>query len=82
MGTSGSSAERSLEVTARACSLPALMKGIALEAVTTARPIWLPSTSLSAGPQPLYGTCTICVLALTLSSSPARCCGVPLPHEP
>ncbi|CPJ98883.1 Uncharacterised protein [Bordetella pertussis] len=39
------------------------------------------STSVSAGPQPRYGTCCNQAPLAWRSISPARCCGVPLPHE-
>ena len=38
-----------------------------------------PSTPLSAGALPLYGTCSICVPVSSCSSSPARCSVLPMP---
>src|SRR5437763_16170062 len=35
----------------------------------------------SAGPEPLYGTCTIGQPVIDLKSSPERCTDVPLPED-
>ena len=44
--------------------------------------IWPPSKSVSAGPDPLYGTCVICVPAIRSKSSVARWVSPPTPDVP
>jgi len=43
---------------------------------------WPPSRSFTAGAAPLYGTCTMSILASAFKSSPARWVMLPLPAEP
>ncbi|MNX86440.1 hypothetical protein D3C86_1183240 [compost metagenome] len=43
--------------------------------------IWPPTRSISAGPEPRYGTCTIDTPAVVLKSSAARWLDVPWPLE-
>ena len=40
-----------------------------------------PNRSLSAGPAPLYGMCSIWMPAIDFNSSPLKCGDVPLPDE-
>ena len=42
---------------------------------------WPPIRSVSAGPAPLYGTCSIWQPVIDLNSSPERCTEVPLPDD-
>ena len=42
---------------------------------------WPPIRSMSAGPAPLYGTCSMSQPVINLNSSPDRCTEVPLPDE-
>ena len=40
-----------------------------------------PTSAMTEGPPPLYGTCVVETPVITLNNSPARCDGVPLPDE-
>ena len=42
---------------------------------------WPPIRSVSAGPAPLYGTCSMLQPVIDLNSSPERCTEVPLPDD-
>ena len=42
---------------------------------------WPPSASVTAGPPPLYGTCTMSTPVFSLNSSPAMCDGEPMPTD-
>lgn len=56
--------------------------------LSTSRLMYCPSSSgvlpigSSAGPPPLYGTCTILTPVMLASSAPARCPPLPLPAHP
>ena len=39
------------------------------------------ATSVTAGAAPRYGTCSTSVPAMWFISSPASCCGLPMPEE-
>ena len=42
---------------------------------------WPAIRSVSAGPAPLYGTCSIWQPVIDLNNSPERCTDVPLPED-
>ena len=60
-------------------NLPPWMNGITEAIVPNEICTWPPTRSAIAGPVPLYGMCTIFVFVICAKTSPARCCGVPLP---
>ena len=80
VGRSGSSADRLLSAMAmgrsrsdRSESMPGTLANSAWT--------WPPMRSMSAGFMPLFGTWTISMPAMVLSSSPARCEALPTPAE-
>ena len=81
VGMSGSAGERIAVVTASARSLPALMYSIDEGMVAKKTCTCPPSRSVSAGPPPRYGTCTMSAPAIILNSSPATCGVLPLPAD-
>ena len=68
-------------VTASARSLPDRACESAADAVTMRNGTWPAMVSVTAGPPPLYGTCTMLIPVLSFSNSPAMWPGVPLPAE-
>src|SRR6185295_5224351 len=62
VGSSGMSAERRLVVTPNAASFPDLMCGMPVE--SCGKEIWNspPNMAANAGPEPLYGMCSILIL--------------------
>src|SRR5262249_38828039 len=80
-GRSGSTSRRVVVLTASGRSLPDLMCGTD-DGVTSNITCTCPaSRSVSAGVEPRYGTCTRLTPAMNLNSSPATCCGPPMPAE-
>src|SRR3989338_3348969 len=82
VGNSGTADERFTVLTPSAFSLPLLTCGSAggrLRIASDTSPVITPSTADGA---PLYGTCTILILAMVRNSSPERCAVLPLPPEP
>src|ERR1035437_7536590 len=81
VGTSGAAGERVVVVTVRARSLPARTCGIAggmpQKNINTCPPMRSGITC----PAPLYGTCTMSIFSIVFSSSPERCCTLPMPGE-
>src|SRR6266545_3051557 len=76
-GRCGTAGIRLAVVTARPRSLPPWISGSTapiLLNITSTRP---GKRSLSAGPAPRYGTCSISMPAMRLNSSPERCTEVP-----
>ena len=72
---------RSLEVTATARILPDLISGSAAasdEKLMVTAPV---ATSVTAGAEPRYGTCSTLMSAMLFISSPANCCGLPTPDD-
>src|SRR5258705_13668100 len=82
VGSSGMNAERRFAVTPNATSFPDLMCGMTGE--SWGKEIWNspPSMATSAGPEPLYGTCSILILLREAKSAPLRGLGVPTPPDP
>src|SRR5437868_14166169 len=81
VGRSGSSAERSADVTANALSLPALTCGMT---VTAGRQAYCTSpwtSAVTAWPEDAYGMWTANELVLSLINSTPRCEIEPLPVE-
>ena len=78
---SGAEAVRFRVVTASARSLPERACESAADAVRKRNGTCPASTSATAGPPPLYGTCTMLIPVLSFSSSAAMWPGVPLPGE-
>ena len=60
---------------------PLLMCGSTGGIVSKFIETWPASRSTTAGPLPLYGTCTIFVPVSSVNSSPARCCVLPTPED-
>ena len=81
VGTSGSDGSRVAVVTASARSLPAFTCGEALTTLSIMIGTWPAITSISAGPLPLYGTCSMSMPAARLKSSMPRWDGEPLPID-
>ena len=72
---------RSRDVTATARSLPSWISGSAAareEKLIVTAPV---ATSVTAGAEPRYGTCSTSSPAMWFISSPASCCGLPTPEE-
>src|SRR5258706_1094028 len=82
VGRLGAANERLALVTASAFNLPVFTCGSAGGMLLNINDTLPPRRSVSAGTAPLYGMWTILTPAMVLNSSPARCCGVPLPGEP
>src|SRR5690348_7817012 len=80
-GTSGSCGERLAVVTASALKRPACTCGMAGGVVENVSATSPPSSALTAGALPLYGTCTIFVPAIDENVSPERCTIVPFPED-
>ena len=78
-GTSGSAATRLGAVTPSARSLPDLMWPIEPGRLSNTDCSWPPSRSVSAGAVPRYGTWTMLMPVIDLSSSPDMCGEVPTP---
>ncbi len=82
VGTSGSTDERLVALTAKATTLPERISssadGIGV-AYQSSRPAM---TSRSASLAPLNGTCWTSIPALMRMRSPARCVAEPMPPEP
>ena len=72
---------RSLDVTATARSLPALISGSAAARLVKLMVTAPVATSVTAGAAPRYGTCSTLVPAIMFINSPANCCGLPTPEE-
>src|SRR3954471_20990294 len=81
LGTCGSACERTLLVTARARSLPALICGTAGGNEVNATGVCPASVELTAKPALLNGTCTRSRPSDWRKNSPIRCGGVPVPGE-
>ena len=59
---------------------PSLMNCMAEVVVRIPLSTWPPMTSVVIWAPPLYGTCTMSILASVLNSSPARCAASPWPR--
>ena len=81
MGTSGSAALRSREPTASARICPLRMNGSVLDSVSTITSIRPATRSVLAGPEPLYGTCTMAPPAISATMWPERWTTVPEPDD-
>ncbi len=81
VGTSGAAGERLAVDTARSLSLPAFTCAIAAGKPEKKKSTCSPRRSFRAGPAPLYGTWVMLVLLRSLSSSPAKWPGVPVPDD-
>src|SRR5262249_46583533 len=79
VGTSGSSGQRFIAVTAMARTWPAMICGCSEPRLAVYMSTWPPSAAVSAGPAPVNGMCTILVSVRICSSSPARYGVVPAP---
>ena len=73
VGTSGRLSSRFKPDTDSARSLPPRMCGLTEVGTVNMMPTWPPKRSITAGPAPLYGTCTILVLVIRRNSSPINC---------
>ncbi len=82
VGVSGNIGMRLLVVTASSRSLPAVTWGNAVETFETASYTCPPIRFVSAGPRPLYGTCSMSTLAIIKNSTEARCDVLPTPPVP
>src|SRR6185369_13479363 len=82
VGTSGIAGDRLAVVTASARTRPDFTCGTAVAIWSNNISIWPPITSVMAAALPLYGTCLMSALVVSLNNSHARCCEVPLPPEP
>src|SRR6187549_851572 len=72
---------RSRDVTATARILPSCISGSAaarLEKLIVTAPV---ATSVTAGAEPRYGTCSTLMPAMLFINSPASCCGLPTPDD-
>ncbi|KAG1241825.1 hypothetical protein G6F65_023335 [Rhizopus arrhizus] len=65
-----------------ACSLPAWICGIDDGRLSNRISIWPPTASATAGPAPLYGTCTMSVPVAILNDSPIKCSTPQVPELP
>src|SRR4051812_22061770 len=81
LGTCGSACERTLLVTARARSLPALICGTAGGNEVNAMGVCPAIVECTAKPALLNGTCTRSRPSDWRKSSPIRCGGVPVPGD-
>ena len=81
VGRSGSTEERCALVTARPRTAPDCTCGAAVRTRSNISETCPEMRSFSAGALPLYGTCTMSIPVIDLSSSPARWLEVPLPAE-
>src|SRR5713101_900025 len=80
-GTSGSASLRISVVTASARSLPDLMNSIEDGILSNIASTVPPIRSVSAGPEPRYGTWVILTPVIAMNNSPDRCTDVPLPDD-
>src|SRR5262247_3575200 len=80
VGMSGRVDHRFLEVTAIARSLPSSIRPCSDPMFAVYQSTWAPTAAWLAGPAPANGICTMSVLILSLSSSPARYGVVPTPE--
>src|SRR6218665_123578 len=78
VGTCGSCAARRAPSTARACRAPAPMCGIRAPRMSTSTCTWPPRTAAMSAGVPLKGTICASMPAVTLNSSAARCCVLPI----
>ncbi len=81
VGMSGAVNQRSSEVTAIGRTLPARACAITVGMLPKVMCTWPPITSVSAGPPPLYGMCSMSVPVIALNISPDRCSEVPCPDD-
>src|SRR5947208_12805570 len=81
VGTSGNDGERAFPVTASARSLPSRICGTTggMELNTTGT--WPATAAATAGPAPLYGTCTTSSPTERPNCAPTRCVTDPVPPE-
>ena len=80
--TSGRLGMRCLPVVASRRTLPALASGTTGGTPVNTMLNCPPMRSVMASALPLYGTCTMSVLVISLKSSPVRCGLLPTPGEP
>src|SRR4051812_850545 len=78
-GTSGNAGDRVAEVTPSARKRPDRMCGATEGAVANIVATWPPSKSVTAGAPLRYGTWVMLMPASFCSSTPDRCCELPLP---
>src|SRR5882672_4138279 len=81
VGTSGAAGERLAVDTASSFNVPALTCATAAGNPEKKKSTCPPRRSFKAGPAPLYGTWVMFVLLRSLSNSPAKWPGVPVPDE-
>ncbi|MNC84601.1 hypothetical protein D3C83_01590 [compost metagenome] len=80
-GTCGRSRRRAAAVTPSARSLSARMCGMPVETGAKNTEVSPEVAAVSAGPPPLYDTCSIFTLTRPLKYSAARCVPLPVPAE-
>src|SRR5690349_9674509 len=81
LGTSGSTGDRWVLITASARSLPTLICGTVGGSELNNTGVCPPIAEPTAGPAPLNGTCTRSRPNESRNCSPTRCGGVPTPGE-
>src|SRR5687767_6766126 len=82
VGVEGIRAARFRLVTPSAFSLPAVSRGCAAVMPGKLNAILPAALSTTTCDDPLYETCTMSALAITLKSSPAKKDELPMPEEP
>ena len=82
VGKSGNSAERAAPVVPITRSVPAAICGVTTSAGENIMSMRPPRRSVTAGPVPRYGTCSMSMPAICANSAPDRCEAEPAPDEP
>ena len=80
-GMSGKDGARLAVLTARPRKRPDFTKGITDTVLVNVIATCPDTKSVTAGPAPLYGTCTMSIFAMNLSSSPDILATPPVPAE-
>src|SRR5207253_9645040 len=81
VGTSGADGKRFAPVEAMRRARPSFTNGRMLPGTRNEALTWPPTRSVTAGPEPLYGTCVTSMCAALFSISIVRCEALPMDTE-